>query len=62
MMDKNSPPHLRQASTVILVREKNNAFEVYLLKRSNQSGFMNGLYVFPGGVVDLGALCGSESG
>ncbi|OGR25348.1 MAG: hypothetical protein A2277_04910 [Desulfobacterales bacterium RIFOXYA12_FULL_46_15] len=52
-MDKNSPPPLRQASTVILVREKNNAFEVYLLKRSNQSGFMNGLYVFPGGVVDL---------
>lgn len=51
-MDKNSPPPLRQASTVILVREENKAFEVYLLRRSNKSGFMDGLYVFPGGVVD----------
>lgn len=51
-MDKNTPPPLRQASTVILVKEKNNAFEIYLLKRSNTSGFMDGLYVFPGGVVD----------
>ena len=51
-MDKNSPPPLRQAATVILVREKNKAFEVYLLRRSNKSGFMDGLYVFPGGVVD----------
>lgn len=51
-MDKNSPPPLRQASTVILVREKSKAFEIYLLKRSNASGFMGGLYVFPGGVVD----------
>jgi len=37
---------------VILVREKNNALEVYLLKRSTKSGFMGGLYVFPGGVAD----------
>ncbi len=45
-------PRLRQASTVILVREKNKALEVYLLKRSTKSGFMGGLYVFPGGVAD----------
>nr|NJM03149.1 NUDIX domain-containing protein [Desulfobacula sp.] len=51
-MDTHPPPPLRQASTVILVREKNLAFEVYLLRRSNASGFMDGLYVFPGGVVD----------
>ncbi len=51
-MDTNTPPPLRQASTVILVREKETAFEVYLLRRSNSSGFMDGLYVFPGGVVD----------
>ena len=51
-MDKPTPPPLRQASTVILVREKNEAFEVYLLRRSMKSGFMDGLYVFPGGVVD----------
>ena len=53
MMDKKiTPPPLRQASTVILVRKKNKALEVYLLRRSTKSGFMGGLYVFPGGVVD----------
>lgn len=53
MTDKsNASPLLRKASTVILVREKNKAFEVYLLRRSTKSGFMGGLYVFPGGVVD----------
>jgi len=53
MTDQNkiSPP-LRKASTVILVRGKNNTLEVYLLRRSTKSGFMGGLYVFPGGVAD----------
>ncbi len=51
-MDKPAPPPLRQASTVIIVKEKDQAFEVYLLRRSMKSGFMDGLYVFPGGVVD----------
>jgi len=49
---KSPPPPLRPASTVILVRQKNQGFEVYLLKRSTKAGFMGGLYVFPGGVVD----------
>ena len=49
---KNTLPPLRAASTVIIVKEKDKAFEVYLLKRSTKSGFMGGLYVFPGGVVD----------
>ena len=48
----NTPPPLRKASTVILVREKDKALEVYLLRRSTKSGFMGGLYVFPGGVAD----------
>lgn len=53
MTDKKTiPPVLRQASTVILVREKNHALEIYLLRRSTKSGFMGGVYVFPGGVVD----------
>jgi 8-oxo-dGTP pyrophosphatase MutT (NUDIX family) len=43
---------LRDASTIILVREKNRSLEVYLLRRSTKAGFMGGLYVFPGGVVD----------
>jgi len=40
------------ASTVILIRPYNEELQVYLLKRSKQSGFMAGKYVFPGGKVD----------
>lgn len=50
--DLKSPPLLRPASTVILVRENHGALEVYLLRRNAASGFMGGLYVFPGGVVE----------
>ncbi|HMB32280.1 MAG TPA: hypothetical protein VKN82_10680 [Desulfohalobiaceae bacterium] len=42
---------MRKAATIILVRDKRHRLEVYLLKRSDQSGFMSGLYVFPGGTV-----------
>jgi 8-oxo-dGTP pyrophosphatase MutT (NUDIX family) len=49
---KKAPPPLRKASTVILAREKNDVPEIYLLRRSTKSGFMGGLYVFPGGVAD----------
>ena len=48
----NTPPPLRDAATIILVREKNDQLETYLLRRSTQSGFMGGLFVFPGGTVD----------
>ena len=41
----------RAASTIVLVRGRASAFEVYLLKRSGQSGFFPGTYVFPGGTV-----------
>jgi 8-oxo-dGTP pyrophosphatase MutT (NUDIX family) len=40
------------AATVILVREHAGGLQVYLLRRSTQSGFMGGYYVFPGGMVD----------
>ena len=43
---------LKDAATVILLKEENKILEVYLLKRSTKSGFMGGLYVFPGGHVD----------
>jgi len=41
----------RAASTIVLVRESGSSFDVYLLKRSGQSGFFPGTYVFPGGKV-----------
>lgn len=47
--DKNLP---RPASTVVLLREDEGRFQVYLLKRSSGSRFFPGNYVFPGGAVD----------
>lgn len=41
----------RPASTVILARENEGELQIYLLKRSSQSNFMPGYYVFPGGTV-----------
>jgi 8-oxo-dGTP pyrophosphatase MutT (NUDIX family) len=45
-------PTAAPAATVILTRPMETGFEVYLLKRSTQSKFMAGNYVFPGGMVD----------
>jgi 8-oxo-dGTP pyrophosphatase MutT (NUDIX family) len=51
MIPKNEKP-LAPAATVVLVRPHEKTFQVYLLRRSGKSGFMGGLYVFPGGRVD----------
>jgi 8-oxo-dGTP pyrophosphatase MutT (NUDIX family) len=40
------------AATVILVRENRGQLQVYLIKRSPQSGFMPNMFVFPGGTLD----------
>ena len=45
-------PKIRPAATVILTRQQAGRLQVYLLKRSRQSGFMAGYFVFPGGTVD----------
>ncbi len=43
---------LRDAATVMLVRDGPGGMEVFLLRRSLQSEFVGGAYVFPGGAVD----------
>ena len=40
------------AATVTLVRDSDNGPEVLMLQRNFQSGFMPGMYMFPGGAVD----------
>lgn len=51
--DKPRQPKIpRSASTVIFTRHHNGELQVYLLRRSSLSGFMPGIYVFPGGTVD----------
>ena len=42
----------RLAATVILVRDGAQGPEAFLMRRSMQSSFMPGAYVFPGGKVD----------
>ena len=40
------------SATIILLREHEMNFQVYLLRRHAESGFMAGHYVFPGGILD----------
>lgn len=46
-----TPPALRDASTVILLRE-NPRLEVFVMRRALTMAFAPGMYVFPGGSVD----------
>ncbi|MCU1452251.1 MAG: hypothetical protein JWN46_397 [Acidimicrobiales bacterium] len=55
---------LREAATVLLLRDGPDGLEVFMLRRNLNSDFVGGAYVFPGGAVDpddrgsdLEALC-----
>ena len=43
---------IKDASTVILLREAPGGLETFMLCRHQRSGFMGGAHVFPGGKVD----------
>jgi 8-oxo-dGTP pyrophosphatase MutT (NUDIX family) len=43
---------LRDAATVMLVRDGAQGVEVFMLRRNLDSDFVGGAYVFPGGAVD----------
>jgi len=45
-------PALRDAATVMVVRDGGEGMEVFLLRRNLKSDFVGGLFVFPGGAVD----------
>ncbi|MDB5865781.1 MAG: putative hydrolase, beta-lactamase-like [Betaproteobacteria bacterium] len=42
------------AATVTLVRDTSAGLEVLMLQRNHQSGFMPGMFLFPGGALDAG--------
>lgn len=48
----NEPAKAVDAATVIIVREKNGAPQVYLMARHSGAGSFAGAHVFPGGVKD----------
>lgn len=51
MSDGQEVP-LRDAATVMLVRDGDSGMEVFMLRRNLNSDFVGGAYVFPGGAVD----------
>jgi 8-oxo-dGTP pyrophosphatase MutT (NUDIX family) len=48
------PVELRDAATVMILRDGAEGLEVFMLKRNLNSDFVGGAYVFPGGAVDPG--------
>lgn len=55
MARPNTPsdgPAIRDAATIMLVRDGAEGMEVFMLRRNLQSDFVGGAYVFPGGAVD----------
>ena len=44
---------LRDAATVLVLRDGHEGLEVFMLRRNLNSDFVGGAYVFPGGAVDL---------
>ena len=50
----SAPVEPRPAATVVLLRQRADTPEVFLLRRNRSSGFVPGAYVFPGGRVDPG--------
>ena len=43
---------LRDAATVLVLRDGREGLEVFMLRRNLKSDFVGGAYVFPGGAVD----------
>ena len=43
----------RPAATVLTLREAPNGYEILMLRRNARSEFMAGVFVFPGGAVDV---------
>jgi 8-oxo-dGTP pyrophosphatase MutT (NUDIX family) len=52
MSDTPAEKPIKDASTVIVLRETGGGLETFLLCRHQRSGFMGGAHVFPGGKVD----------
>ena len=43
---------IRPAATVILVRDADPGYEIFMLRRTSAAAFAGGMFVFPGGRVD----------
>lgn len=52
MTSDPGPVVLRDAATVLILRDGADGLEVFMLRRNLNSDFVGGAYVFPGGAVD----------
>ncbi len=50
--DRAMPVPVRDASTILPLRDGHAGLEVFMVKRSSRMGFLGGAHVFPGGAVD----------
>jgi 8-oxo-dGTP pyrophosphatase MutT (NUDIX family) len=48
----NADVPVRDAATVMLVRDGNAGLEVFMMRRTLNAAFVGGFYVFPGGAID----------
>ena len=48
----SDPKPIKDASTVVVLRDRNGAVETFMVCRHKRSGFMGGVHVFPGGKLD----------
>lgn len=46
------PPPIRDAATVLALRDTNGGIEVFMVRRASRMGFLGGAHVFPGGALD----------
>ena len=46
------PPAIRDAATVLALRDTDAGPEVFMVRRASRMGFLGGAHVFPGGAVD----------
>jgi 8-oxo-dGTP pyrophosphatase MutT (NUDIX family) len=51
-MNKHADQPIRPAATVIVAREADPQFEIFMLRRTSDAVFAGGMYVFPGGRVE----------
>lgn len=50
--DADDDPPIRPAATVIIARQAEPQYEIFMLRRTSDAAFAGGMYVFPGGRVD----------
>lgn len=51
-MDERADIPIRDAATVVILRDGEQGIETFLLRRNRRTVFGPGFYVFPGGAVD----------